>query len=88
MAWYVTYTPRGNVKIETRTYPRKHFLKLREENARMQKAGKSPDEHVDICLGATACFGSHDIEYFLPFKGPLMKSCRSGLRIFSAAPRS
>lgn len=139
VSWYVTYTPRGNVKIETTTYPRKHFLKLREENARMQRAGKKPavwvigerpdtaqdtgyhffkycrtaypemavyyaieedsmdreaverlgnvliigsDEHVDVCLKATAFFGSHDIEYFLPFKGSLMESYRSGLRVF------
>ncbi|GEK58630.1 CDP-glycerol glycerophosphotransferase family protein [Marinococcus halophilus] len=139
ISWYVTYTPRGNVKIETITYPRRQFLKLQEENEKMKKAGAQSrvwvvgerpdtaqdtgyhffkycrtahpeievyyaiesdsmdrevveelgnvliigsDEHVEVCLRATAFFGSHDIEYFLPFKGTLMESYRHGLRVF------
>ncbi|WP_096437131.1 CDP-glycerol glycerophosphotransferase family protein [Alteribacter populi] len=40
------------------------------------------DEHVEKCLEATAFFGSHDLEYLLPFKGVLMKSYRDGLKVF------
>ncbi len=40
------------------------------------------DEHVEKCLEATAFFGSHDLEYLLPFKGVLMNSYREGLKVF------
>lgn len=40
------------------------------------------DEHVLKTLEADAFFGSHDIEYLLPFKGALMESYKQGKKIF------
>ncbi|RKD71172.1 CDP-glycerol glycerophosphotransferase (TagB/SpsB family) [Sinobaca qinghaiensis] len=40
------------------------------------------DEHVIKTLEADAFFGSHDIEYLLPFKGALMVSYQKAAKVF------
>ncbi|WP_368503235.1 CDP-glycerol glycerophosphotransferase family protein [Alkalihalophilus sp. As8PL] len=138
VGFYMTYTPRGNLKIETYDYKNTHLEQLEKLNTEWSLdrdreiwiIGERPDtaqdtgyhffkycrekhpevdvyyaidreaqdvknikhlgnvlfigsdEHVEKSLQATAFFGSHDLDYLLPFKGILMKSYREGLRVF------
>ncbi|MGE7603948.1 CDP-glycerol glycerophosphotransferase family protein [Peribacillus sp. NPDC097675] len=39
-------------------------------------------EHIEKCLRATKLIGTHDLEYFLPFKGIKMKNYQKAHKIF------
>lgn len=39
-------------------------------------------EHIEKCLRATKLIGTHDLEYFLPFKGAKMKNYQKAHKIF------